>query len=313
MEAFTLSTILISPSSSTSPSPPPCLFSLCSPTPYTSKVQLVECKLAAGSQQQVLHVANSHQLAFVFIPRFGGAGAFGADKVLVRELDAALLTRHGSFLTVTNDSREKPLHFLLASAPESHMRLTDAAGTPAAGELGGARKEAGGASAPITVPRAPATAVRVALEAEGGGGNEPYALFGHNGAVIATSEEEARLRMREYEEQGEGFGDPFAKFANITGDKGPFPFERLGLSDLREMGLEEEEVQILAPALGLAKEEEPFEGYTFYNPFNQEGDDVSAATRAATEEDGQDSDDVSASATVDETHSPQPPSSPLSM
>ena len=68
------------------------------------------------------------------------------------ELDAAVLTPDGSFLTVLNQEPDKPLRFLLAMAPAG------------AGIAGGA--DGGG---------------------DLRGGCEPAALFGHNGAVIAPT------------------------------------------------------------------------------------------------------------------------------
>jgi len=40
----------------------------------------VECVLDAGATQQVVHVPFDKPLAFVFIPRFGGAGARVIDS-----------------------------------------------------------------------------------------------------------------------------------------------------------------------------------------------------------------------------------------
>ena len=101
-------------------------------------------------------------------------------------MDAAVLTGQGSFLTVCNDLPDKPLHFLLFSAPPTSPTSPD--------QL-------------FPVVASPSSAPSPPLRREG----EAYALFGHNGAVIAASEAAARARMRAFEDEGEVFGDPFAK------------------------------------------------------------------------------------------------------
>jgi hypothetical protein len=149
-----------------------------------SQVELFQCVLAAGAAQQAVHVPSTRRLAFIFVPRFGGAGLFGTDRVRVSELQAAVLTSDGSFLAVMNDSGDnKPLHFLLATSPSAEQ--------------------------------------------------SPVALFGHNGAVFARTAAEARARMRQFEEEGDEFGDPFARAARIAAvplGEGPIVPERVDLS-----------------------------------------------------------------------------------
>lgn len=132
---------------------------------HNSKVELIECELAAGGTQQVIHVPHDRPLALIFVPRFGGEGLFGLAQTRVEELETAVLTGEGSFLSVRNAAPDKPLRFLLAAAPEAD------------------------------------------------GTQEAVALYAHNGAVFAATEEAARSLMHRYEREGEGFGDPFAKLA----------------------------------------------------------------------------------------------------
>lgn len=151
-------------------------------------------------------------------PESSGAGTFGANQACVTEMDAAVLTDHGSFLTVRNDLPDKPLRFLLFSAP---------AITPApTGPL---------SSVVSCSPPAPPEPRRH---------GEAYALFGHNGAVIAVSEAAARARMKAYEDEGEAFGDPFAKWNKAARQvplrslsEDPLVPERLDLSALDIDGL----------------------------------------------------------------------------
>lgn len=129
-------------------------------------------------------------------------------------MDAAVLTQDGSFVTVSNDLPDKPLRFLLFSAPPT---------TPAA-------------TAPL-FPTAPASSPPPSPPPRRDG--EAYALFGHNGAVIAVSEAAARARMRAFEDGGEAFGDPLAERSRVVEqlplrplDAGPLVPERLDLGAL---------------------------------------------------------------------------------
>jgi hypothetical protein len=140
-------------------------------------------------------------------------------------MDAAVLTGEGSFVTVCNDLPDKPLRFLLFSAPPTSPTSADQ-----------------------LVPVVPSPSSSPPPRREG----EAYALFGHNGAVIAASEAAARARMRAFEEEGEAFGDPFAKaqaaldvpLRSLSAE--PLVPERL---DWSELGLESEMVRLLTNSL----------------------------------------------------------------
>ena len=87
--------------------------------------------------------------------------------LLFAELDAAVLTCEGSFLTVTNDDADKCLHFLLAMAPSG--------GGNAQGDAGACAAKDGG------------QLVRTAQQWSTPEAPRVLSLFGHNGAVIATT------------------------------------------------------------------------------------------------------------------------------
>ncbi|MGB1595619.1 MAG: hypothetical protein ACPIOQ_22860, partial [Promethearchaeia archaeon] len=95
---------------------------------HNSKVELIECELAAGGTQQVIHVPHDRPLALIFVPRFGGEGLFGLAQTRVEELETAVLTGEGSFLSVRNAAPDKPLR--QAPSPRSRRDLAPSSPRP---------------------------------------------------------------------------------------------------------------------------------------------------------------------------------------